>query len=51
MFHYLIGAGVGFVVGAFTPGVLRKIKSLFVSETTKVKADVKTEVAAAAKKL
>lgn len=41
----IIYAGAGYVVGAFTPGVLRKIKSYFVKETTAVKADVKAEVA------
>lgn len=37
MFHFLggqlVGMGIGFVAGAFMPGVLRKIKGLFVAET------------------
>jgi hypothetical protein len=40
MFHYLVGGGVGFLAGAFMPGVLRKIKAYFVKETAAVKADV-----------
>lgn len=35
------GAVVGYVVGAFTPAVGRKIKALFVKESNTVKADVK----------
>lgn len=33
----LIGIGIGLVVGAFIPSVLRKIKGLFVKETTVIK--------------
>lgn len=40
----LPGAGVGFVAGAFTPSVLRKIKALFVKETTAAKAAVQSEL-------
>ena len=36
----LPAAGVGFVVGAFTPAIGRKIKALFVKETTAAKAAV-----------
>lgn len=38
------GAAVGFVAGAFLPAVGRKIKALFVKETTQVKAELKAEV-------
>lgn len=38
----IIAAGVGYVAGAFTPGVLRKVKALFVSKT---QGAVSTEVA------
>jgi hypothetical protein len=43
----LPGAGVGFVVGAFVPSVLRKVKAFFVSEEKKVK----TQAEAVAKKV
>lgn len=36
----LPAAGVGFVVGAFVPAIGRKIKSLFVKETTAAKTAV-----------
>jgi hypothetical protein len=51
MIHTIVAAGVGYVAGAFTPGVLRKIKALFVKETTAVATTVKTDVAAAVKKV
>lgn len=51
MIHTIVAAGVGFVVGAFTPAIGRKIKSFFVTETTAAKAVVTTDVAAAVKKL
>lgn len=35
-----INIGIGFVAGAFTPAIGRKIKSWFVKEGTVVKADV-----------
>ena len=44
-------AAVGFVVGAFTPAIGRKIKAFFVKETTTLKADVKADEATVAKKL
>ena len=47
----LPAAGVGFVVGAFTPAVGRKIKAFFVKETTVLKADAKSAEASVAKKL
>lgn len=47
----VVAAGVGFVVGAFTPAIGRKIKSFFVKETTVLKADVKADEAAVAKKV
>jgi hypothetical protein len=34
------GLGIGFVAGAFTPAIGRKIKALFVKEGAAVKADV-----------
>jgi hypothetical protein len=40
----LPGAGVGFVVGAFTPAVGRKIKALFVKETSAAKAAVEKKL-------
>lgn len=40
MFNFLLYAGIGFVVGAFTPAVGRAIKSWFVKESSVVKADV-----------
>jgi hypothetical protein len=51
MIHTIVAAGLGFVVGAFTPAVGRKIKALFVKETTAVATTVKTDVAAAVKKV
>jgi hypothetical protein len=33
----LISVGIGYVAGAFTPGILRKIKALFVKESTAAK--------------
>lgn len=38
------GAAVGFVIGAFTPAIGRKIKSFFVKETKAAETGVKTEV-------
>lgn len=37
-------AAAGYVAGAFTPGVLRKVKALFVKEADAVKADVAKKV-------
>lgn len=42
--HDLIWAGAGYVAGAFTPAVGRKIKAAFVKESTAVVADVKKKV-------
>jgi hypothetical protein len=39
----VVAAGVGFVVGAFTPAVGRKIKSFLTKEATVVKTDVEAE--------
>lgn len=44
-------AGVGFIVGAFTPAIGRKIKALFVKESKVVVAKVESEAAAIEKKL
>lgn len=43
MVSFLLGAVLGFAVGGFTPAVGRKIKSLFVKETTAAKTAVTTE--------
>jgi hypothetical protein len=43
-----VAAGVGFVVGAFTPAVGRKIKAFFVKETQAAEAKLKAEVTTAA---
>ena len=40
MFKDILFAGIGFVAGAFTPGILRKIKSYFVKEATALKTDI-----------
>lgn len=48
VFAQLPGAAVGFVVGAFCPAVLRKIKALFVKETQKAAIAIKAEVVKAA---
>jgi hypothetical protein len=40
----LPGGIVGFVAGAFCPSVLKKIKALFVKETSQLKAEVDAEV-------
>jgi hypothetical protein len=47
----LPGAGVGFVVGAFTPSIGRKIKALFVKESKVVESKVISAEASVAKKL
>lgn len=51
MITLVIAAGVGYVTGAFTPAVLRKVKAFFVKESTALKADVKADEAAVAKKV
>lgn len=51
MITLVIAAGVGFLVGCFTPAVGRVVKSFFVKESTALKADVKADEAAVAKKL
>jgi hypothetical protein len=40
LLHDAVIAGVGFVVGAFTPAVGRKIKAFFVKETSAVKPTI-----------
>ena len=47
----LPGAVVGFVAGAFCPSILRKIKALFVKESTALKASAKAEAAKIKSKL
>jgi len=48
MLHYfagqLVGMGMGFVVGAFTPSITRKIKALFVKETKSAESAVMSKV-------
>lgn len=39
-FSTVIAAAVGYLAGAFTPAIGRKIKALFVRETTAVKTSV-----------
>jgi hypothetical protein len=55
MLHFLggqlVGLGLGFVAGAFAPAVGRKIKSLFVYEAAKAKAEVGKIAGAVEKKL
>lgn len=58
MINYIIAAGAGWVIGAFTPNPLRVVKSWFVKESTTAvaaaPASVQTAVSAAetaAKKL
>lgn len=51
MLTIALAAGAGFIAGAFTPAVGRKIKSYFVKETKAASAAVQTDVSAAAKKL
>lgn len=46
-----IGAGAGYVGGAFTPSILRKIKAFLTKEATAIKSDVEKDVAAVAKKV
>jgi hypothetical protein len=47
----LPGAAVGFVVGAFTPAIGRKIKSFLTKEATAVKAEVEKLAADVKKKV
>lgn len=45
MFHFLagqlVGLGIGFVAGAFTPSIGRKIKGLFVKEAKVIGSKIK----------
>lgn len=50
-FGTLIGAGIGFVVGAFTPAVGRKIKSFFVTETNAVRSAAQKDVTSISSKI
>ena len=47
MLTSLLAAGVGYVVGAFTPAVGRKIKALFVSKSAVVKPTLVADLAKA----
>ena len=51
MIHDIIFAGAGFVIGAFCPSVLRKIKAFFTKEATAATTAVTTAAAAAVKKV
>jgi len=51
MVSAIVAAGVGFVVGAFTPAVGRKIKALFVKESQAAKTAVTNDAAALVKKV
>ena len=44
MISLSIAAAVGYIAGAFTPAIGRKIKALFVKEAAVVKADVAKKV-------
>ena len=48
MIEIIEGAAAGFIAGAFTPSIGRKIKALFVKETTAAKTAVTTAVTTAA---
>jgi hypothetical protein len=37
---FAVGGGVGFVAGAFTPAIGRKIKALFVKDSASLKVDL-----------
>lgn len=43
---FLLGAGVGFVVGVFTPGITRMLKHLFVTTTQDVVSTAKADLEA-----
>jgi hypothetical protein len=43
MMDYGIGAAIGWLVGCFTPGICRKVKSWFV-DSKAVVTDVKTKL-------
>jgi hypothetical protein len=45
--HYVVGAVVAYIVGIFTPGVARKLKAKFSSESKKGISLVEGEVRAA----
>jgi hypothetical protein len=47
----VVAAAVAYLAGAFTPGVLRKVKALFVKEADAAKAKVEAEAQAVEKKL
>ena len=55
MWHFLggqvVGLAIGFVVGAFTPAIGRKIKGLFVKETQYVEGEVKSGLGNIGKRL
>jgi len=36
MFHTILGIAAGYIAGAFTPAIGRKIKALFVKESVAV---------------
>lgn len=50
MFHVVLWTAVGYVGGAFTPAIGRKIKALFVKESTAAVSKVESGVASTVKK-
>lgn len=44
MVHSILLIAVGYIAGAFTPAVSRKIKALFVKEASAVKADIAKKI-------
>ncbi len=43
-FGIVVAAGIGWLIGCFTPAVGRTVKSWFVKEATVVKADVEKKI-------
>ncbi len=44
MFHFILGAVVGFVAGCFVPALGRKVKALFSKESKVVAAKVESKL-------
>lgn len=49
--YFIFGGVVGFVAGAFTPSVGKKIKAYFVSESKSVETKAASAVSTEAKKI
>jgi hypothetical protein len=45
----ILSVGIGYVAGAFTPSIGRKIKSLFVKESSVVKVATSSAISSATK--